>query len=276
MLARHSRVAACVALLGLVAGCGASAAAQPPSTAAVTPAPTPAAATPTSTPASTPAATPTSTPSATPTATPAAPTPAAPKRATAKAATASRATATVDRATAAAIRQYTAETSGGKTKNLLHKIGNDPTLLRTLESGNLNATRAYVAKQFANVWYHWHVSRMRILQGSRIVTENGVPFVVAPSQMTLRGTGGRSLGTLQVSIQDEIGFVRLMHRSNPIDVVVRGQSASHVRTSLPAATNVQLPSQGSVTIAGQRYAVRSFHQTAWANEPVTVWILAKG
>jgi hypothetical protein len=31
-----------------------------------------------------------------------------------------------------------------------------------------------------------------------------------------------------------------------------------------------------VTLAGQRYAVRSFRDTALASEPVTVWVLAKG
>jgi hypothetical protein len=30
-----------------------------------------------------------------------------------------------------------------------------------------------------------------------------------------------------------------------------------------------------VTIAGRRYLVRSFHETAWNGEPVTVWILTK-
>jgi hypothetical protein len=31
-----------------------------------------------------------------------------------------------------------------------------------------------------------------------------------------------------------------------------------------------------VTLAGRRYAVRSFKETALAGEPVTVWILPKG
>jgi hypothetical protein len=38
---------------------------------------------------------------------------------------------------------------------------------------------------------------------------------------------------------------------------------------------VKLPSTGSVTIAGQAYLVRSFHQTAWDDAPVTVSILQK-
>jgi hypothetical protein len=46
-----------------------------------------------------------------------------------------------------------------------------------------------------------------------------------------------------------------------------------VRTLLPAAAHAHLPARGTVTLAGRRYAVRSFAQRAWAGEPVTVWIL---
>jgi len=118
------------------------------------------------------------------------------------------------------------------------------------------------------------VSAVRIVRGSQVLTEVGVPFVVAPSQTALRDTHGRVLATLEVSIQDEIGFVRYMHRNYPVDVVVRGRGAQHVRTSLAGAATVKLPSRGTVTIGGRHLAVRSFHATAFAGEPVTVWILA--
>ena len=175
---------------------------------------------------------------------------------------------------AVAQRQYSFEIHGGAVFAVLHLVGRDQTLLRLLRSGNVSATRSYVQRQFAAVWFHRHVSRVRIVQGSRVM-EVGVPFVVAPVQMTLRGPGGRNLGTLQVSIQDEIGFVRLIHRHHPVDVVVRGQRGE-VETSLPAAAHVRLPTNGTVTIAGQRYHVSSFREMAWNHEPVTVSILMKG
>jgi hypothetical protein len=245
-LLNRSRMAAAATLAVLAAGCGGAAIAAPTATTAAA-APTTAAAAPTAAPA---------------------------RRASAR--TAAQPSSAIDRVTALAKRQYSAEVHGPLATTLVHRVANDKTLLRTLQSGNVTATRAYIARQFPNVWYHWHVSRMRILQGSRVVDETGVPFVVAPSQLTLHGTGGRSLGTLQISIQDEIGFVRFMHRNHGVDVVVRGQGASHVRSSLPAATNVSLPSRGTTTIGGTRYQVRSFNETAWAGEPVTVWILARG
>ena len=190
--------------------------------------------------------------------------------------TPSRPVTKIDRLERTARQRYSIEVHGGVAFGTLHRIGRDPTLLRTLRSGNRQATRAYVQQQFAAVWYHLHASRVRILSGSRVVADAGVPFVVAPAHMTLRGPGGQALGTLEVSIQDEIGYVRYMHRNYHVEVVVRGRGAAHVRTSLPAAARVTLPSRGPATIGGQKYLVRSFHETALGGEPVTVSILVKG
>jgi hypothetical protein len=253
-LVRPHRIAAGVVLVGLVSGCAASAATPPARPAvAATPAPT--------APAHVAAPTPVAVP--------------APFAAPTHVHTAKAPVTAIDRLTAVAKRRYGLEAHGGVAFGTMHRVARDAGLLRMLEAGNVNATRTYVRQQFNSVWYHWHVSRLRILQGSKVVVDTGVPFVVAPTHMTLRGPGGKSLGTLETSIQDEVGFVRYMHRNYPVDVVVRGTGASHVRSSLPAAANAHLPSQGPATIAGRRYLVRSFHETAWNSEPVTVWILTK-
>ncbi len=122
------------------------------------------------------------------------------------------------------MRQYAAETTGPKPRATARRVARDPTLLRLLAAGDVAATRAYVAREFPAVWYHLHVSRLRITQGSRVIDEIGVPFTVAPAQVPLR-SGGRTIGTLQVSIQDVIGYVRLLHRHDAVDVVVRGRRA---------------------------------------------------
>jgi hypothetical protein len=182
----------------------------------------------------------------------------------------------IDHMTTVGRAVYARETSGAHTMSVLHAVGSDPTLVRFLQSKQLGAARAYVARKYPHTWYHWHVSRMRITQGSQVVTEVGVPFVVPAAQMTLRGSGGRSVGTLEVSMQDEIGFVRLMHRHYPaVDVVIRGRGPSHVRTSMRAATLVKLPATGNVSIGGRRYAVRSFHERAWDGEQVMISLLMK-
>jgi hypothetical protein len=204
-------------------------------------------------------------------------TPAAPAAAVhASSAAPTRAITSIDRLTAVAKQRYATEVHGGQTYGTMHRVARDPALISALRSGDVTRVRAYVHSEFDRVWYHWHVSRMRIYRGTNMVIDVGVPFVVAPSRMTMKDSSGKSLGTLEVSIQDVIGFVRYMHRNYPVDVVAKGRGAAHVRTSLPAALKVQLPDSGTATVAGKRYEVRSFMQTALGNEPVKVWILQRG
>jgi hypothetical protein len=189
----------------------------------------------------------------------------------------SRAAARIDSLTAIAKQHYAGEVSGQHTIQTLHSLGSDATLLRLLGSRDLTAARAYIARMYPDVWYHWHVSRMKIVQGSRLVSELGVPFVIPASHMTLRGPNGRNVGTLYVSMQDEIGFERLMHRIYPkLQLVIRSQRSHQLRTSMYSAAFVKLPASGTVRISGQRYLVRSFHEKDWSGEPVTIWLLMKG
>ncbi|MEA2274492.1 MAG: hypothetical protein QOI98_3200, partial [Solirubrobacteraceae bacterium] len=151
----------------------------------------------------------TTTTSTTPT-TPAKPAPAAVQ---ASSAAPTPTTTAIDRLTAVAKQQYATEVHGGQAHATMRRVARDPALISALRSGDLTRVRAYVRNEFNRVWYHWHVSRMRIYRGTNRVIDIGVPFVVAPSQMALHDSRGRSLGKLQVSIQDEIGFVRFMHRN---------------------------------------------------------------
>jgi hypothetical protein len=181
----------------------------------------------------------------------------------------------IDRITAAARALYAEQVAGPHSLAVLHRLGADPALLRLLASANAGSVRAYVNQQYPRTWYHWHVSRMRISRGSQVVSEVGVRFVMPASQMALHGSGGRTLATLKVSMQDEIGFVRLMHRRYHVDVVIRGGGAKHLRASMRAAGLAKLPATGSIALHGRRYLVRSFHEPAWDGEPVTIWILTK-
>jgi hypothetical protein len=158
----------------------------------------------------------------------------------------------------------------------LARIARDGILLTALAGGDIAGAQAEADAQLTSALNHYaHVTRIGVTRGSKVlvnatVNSDGV-YVVAPRTRVLR-VHGRVLGTLLVSLQDVTGFVKLVHRLTGAEVLVRGGSG-HVRTSLPAAVGVRLPASGHVTIAGHRYLVRSFHETAWGGEPLTVWIL---
>ena len=82
--------------------------------------------------------------------------------------------APIDRLTRIARLRYAVEARGATAHAKALRVGSDSVLRRTLASGNLAALRTYVHRQFRTVWYGWHVSRMRILRGSRVLVEVGV------------------------------------------------------------------------------------------------------
>lgn len=197
--------------------------------------------------------------------------PAAPK--VARTAPRAAASATIDRLVAVAEERYRQEVSGAAVHAQLRRIARDPMLLHALRAGDRTALQAAALNdQLAR---HMHVCRVRVIEGSRILADAGGRFVVAASQTSLRTAKGRPAARLEVSIQDMIGYVRYMHRNFPVDVFVRGSVAGHVETSIPAAKTMTLPDRGVATIAGTRYLVRSFTQTAVGPEPVKVWILVR-
>jgi hypothetical protein len=170
-------------------------------------------------------------------------------------------------------QRYRIEVGGSVARQTLARLAHEPGLLAAVRSQSTSRLRAYVAGRFRPVWYHWHVSHLRISRGNGTLVETGVPFVVDGPTATLRGANGRALAQLQISIQDVIGYVRLNKRLNHLDTVVRGRGAADARTSLPAALRVKLPSNGNVTIAGRRYRVGSFSETGWRGEPLRIWVL---
>jgi hypothetical protein len=184
----------------------------------------------------------------------------------------------IDGIVAVAKGSYHSETKGRQLLKQLGRIARDSILLNALSRGDVAGAQAEADAQLRSPVNHFaHVTRISVIRGSRVlvnatVNSDGV-FVVAPGSRVLR-LHGRPLGTLLVSIQDVTGYVKLVHDLTGADVVARGASG-HVRTSRGAPTGARLPPSGHVTIAGRRYSVRSFRETGWGNEPLTVWILLR-
>jgi hypothetical protein len=177
---------------------------------------------------------------------------------------------------AAAQTIYHGETQGPKLLEQLGRLARDPVLLSALARGDATAAQSEADAQLYSTLNHTaHVTRIAVLRGSRVlvnatINANGV-FVCAPGFRVLR-LHGRPLGTLLVSIQDVVGFVKLIHRLVHVQALVRG-AGGLVRTSLPAAAQVALPASGRVTIASRSYLVRSFGEVGWGGEPLRVWVL---
>jgi hypothetical protein len=169
---------------------------------------------------------------------------------------------------------YGNEINGGRVHSDVRFIADDQALLRELSRRELGAAQAEAYRRMTSNRTK-HITRVSVLRGRRMLVNavwnsNG-SFVVAPLQEALYSRR-RSLGTLLVSVQDVVGYVRLVHLYTGAQVVVRGTSGQ-VRASLAAAAKAVLPSSGHATVAGQRYVVGSFPLRAWGSERLTVWLL---
>ncbi len=173
-------------------------------------------------------------------------------------------------ATRSARARYGLERYGVAVHAALGTVAADRVLTDALRSGNLAAARAEAVRLVRG---HQHVSAIRVVRGSSLLIDTNVyPFDVAGAQATLRDRRGAVLGTLHVTIQDVVGFIRLVHKYGGSQVVVRG-AGGEAKSSLPAALGARLPASGCATVAGQTYAVRSFGEAGFTGEPLTIWIL---
>lgn len=192
----------------------------------------------------------------------------------AMAACASPAATHADTLAGVAQRIYRQEVGGTVARAAVRRIARDPRLDRALETGDVRAVRAEALRQLFLPGKH--VVRLRVITARpphRALTDVGGRFVVGGPAAELRAPDGRFMGRLEVSLQDVLGYRKLVNRLTGADVVIRGRSG-HVETSLPAAAAVSLPAGGSVTLHGRGYAVREFHEHGFGGEPLSVWLLA--
>ncbi len=121
-----------------------------------------------------------------------------------------------------------------------------------------------------------HAVRARVVRGGRVLVDVGLGFVIAGNPHPLSGPGGRRLGEIEVSIQDVIGYIRLIRRLTGTQVVVRGSLDHHLVSSLPPALAVRLPATGPVVVNRRPYTVSSFARPGFGGEQLTVWVLTPG
>jgi hypothetical protein len=163
-------------------------------------------------------------------------------------------------------RIYHQEAGGEVGHAAVKRIARDRALLAALRTQDAPRLRAAALRQLFNPGKH--VVRLSVRHGTSTLVNVGGTFVVSPAQRALPA----GLGVLEASMQDVIGYVKLVHRLSGAQIVVRG-AAGHVESSLPSATNATLPASGQVTLAGRSYVVRSFPERGYDGEPLTVWVL---
>jgi hypothetical protein len=173
----------------------------------------------------------------------------------------------VDTYASVAKRTYAEEVYGAPNGSAFHVISKNGELLDGLATGDYALARRAMHHQPIR-----HAVAVRVTRDGRTLIDVGLRFVVGGRVHALHDRHGVYLGQIEISIQDVVGFIKLIHRLTGCEVVVQG-STGQAMSSLAAAAGVLLPAEGPVTVAGREYTATSFSERGFAGEPLRVWIL---
>lgn len=145
-----------------------------------------------------------------------------------------------------------AEAQGATARQALRHAASTPAFRRAIASGSAAAVRAAIIGFFRDS--RFHIVRVRAWKGSRLVTDVGGPYVLSPAAATIPG-----VGRFMLSVQDDTGFIKLMHRFTGAEVVLHAGARTVPGSNLfPGPTYA--PGLSSVTYRGRPY--RAFGFTA--------------
>jgi hypothetical protein len=164
---------------------------------------------------------------------------------------------------------YAAE-GGRRTLAQVRRVQRDQPLLQAVARHDPIAARTAV-----EALLHKHLVRLRVLaaDGSLLVDDGG-PYVLAPVTAPLR-LGGKKIGSIVLSIQDDEGYKRLLGRLVGLKVLMYMGDAAHqklVKNSLgPNPGNV--PASGDYSYRGSAFRVFTVHAEAFPSGPLTIRVL---
>lgn len=149
-------------------------------------------------------------------------------------------------------RIYADELHGRETLEDAARVRSFQPLLGALQR---NEPAAVASAVHALVYMpHWHIVRLRVTRGNNVLADVGGPHVTAPVTGVLRAHG-RTLASYVMSVQDDLGYQKLVSRfiGAPIDIYQHGAFVMGTLTPAPA-----MPADGArVQVAGRSWLVQN-------------------
>lgn len=171
---------------------------------------------------------------------------------------------------AAARRILAGELHGAEVRADIGHVTSSQALLSAMAASNPAAVQAAVhALVYAP---HWHIVRLRVLKGGKVLSDVGGPYIIAPVTGTLR-SHGRTVGSYVMSVQDDVGFVKLVSRfiGVPIDIYRKGSFLMGTLKPAPAIVS----SGTTVTIAGNAYHAGVMQASAFPSGSLNIALFTK-
>jgi hypothetical protein len=169
-------------------------------------------------------------------------------------------------------RLFAQEQNSSTVQRTLRYAAADPAFRRAAASGDPVALRAAVVGFFRN--HRFHIVRVRLTKGARVVYDLGGPYVLAPASRGVAGPDGRPAGRFTLAVQDDTGYIKLMHRFTGAAVQLR-TPAGQVPGSTLAPGPAVLPAHAAVRYHGATYGVDSFTAVTFPSGPLQISLLVR-
>jgi hypothetical protein len=165
---------------------------------------------------------------------------------------------------------YLGERFSSEVRADRRQVERNAPLLRALADREPVAIRQAVTSL---VFSHTHIVRLRVTRGSTVLADVGGPDVLAPVGGPLR-LGGRAVGRYLLSVQDDLGYVKLVTRFVGVPLLLqRGSRQLSIEgTVVPAPPRI--PDHGPLRHHGVDYETFSFTAAAFPRGRLRVVVLA--
>lgn len=164
------------------------------------------------------------------------------------------------------------EASGSAVARTLHHAAVDPAFRSAVAAGDPAAVRAAIVGLFRD--NRFHIVRVRAWRGTRLINDVGGPYVLSPATGAISGPGGAAAGRFMLSVQDDTGFIKLVHRFTGADVVLH-TSTGTVPGSTLSPGPAFVPGLNSVRYRGVAYHSYGFTGTAFPSGQLAVTLLVR-
>lgn len=168
-----------------------------------------------------------------------------------------------------ATRIYAGELSSPEVQSDKREVEKSVPLLSAVESGEHVAIEAAVKSL---VYSGTHIVRLRVLQGSTLLADVGGPYILAPVSGVLR-SHGRVIGRYLLSVQDDLGYVKLETRFIGAPLVMRIGSRGIPVEGLVTPGPASIPEHGPVQYRHVAYQAFSFSARAYPSGSLRIALL---
>lgn len=168
-----------------------------------------------------------------------------------------------------ATRIYGGELGGSETRSDQHQVESYEPLLSAVAGESTSAITAAVTSL---VYSHTHIVRLRVTTGSKVLADVGGPYILAPVSGVLR-LHGRTIAHYVLSVQDDLGYVKLVSRFLDVPLVMRVGARQIPVEGMLVPGPASIPAQGPLTYRHTLYEAFSFNARSFPGGPLRISLL---